>query len=79
MSQISLMSYDSFLIVAGLGGACPTLPALLSFHLLTFSPSHFYLRPKSAGMSPHLRVSHCMMGTRKGWVFSHVSARRMML
>lgn len=41
MSQISLMSYDSFLIAAGLGGACPTLPALLSFHLLTFSPSHF--------------------------------------
>ena len=40
MSQISLMSHDSFLIAAGLGGACPTLPALLSFHLLTFSPSH---------------------------------------
>ena len=37
MSQISLMSYDSFLIAAGLGGACPTLPALLSFHLFTFS------------------------------------------
>ena len=42
MSQISLMSYDSFLIVAGLGGACPTLPALLSFHLFTFSPSHLF-------------------------------------
>ena len=40
MSQISLMSHDSFLIAAGLGGACPTLPALLSFHLFTFSPSH---------------------------------------
>ena len=42
MSQISLMSYDSFLIAAGLGGACPTLPALLSFHLFTFSPSHLF-------------------------------------
>ena len=42
MSQISLMSHDSFLIVAGLGGACPTLPALLSFHLFTFSPSHLF-------------------------------------
>ena len=40
MSQISLMSHDCFLIAAGLGGACPTLPALLSFHLFTFSPSH---------------------------------------
>lgn len=37
MSQISLMSHDSFLIAAGLGSACPTLPALLSFHLFTFS------------------------------------------
>lgn len=37
MSQISLMGHDCFLIVAGLGGACPTLPALLSFHLFTFS------------------------------------------
>ena len=42
MSQISLMSHDSFLIAAGLGGACPTLPALLSFHLFTFSPSHLF-------------------------------------
>ncbi len=42
MSQISLMSYDSFLIAAGLGGACPIPPALLSFHLFTFSPFHLF-------------------------------------
>ena len=50
MSQISLMSHDSFLIVAGLGGACPTLPALLSFHLFTFSPFHL------------LTFSRCFLG-----------------
>lgn len=36
-----------------------------------------YLRPKSAGMSPQARVSHCMMGTRKGCVRSQFSAREM--
>lgn len=50
MSQISLMSHDCFLIAAGLGGACPTLPALLSFHLFTFSPSHL------------LTFSRCFLG-----------------
>ena len=50
MSQISLMSHDCFLIAAGLGGACPTLPALLSFHLFTFSPFHL------------LTFSRCFLG-----------------
>ena len=58
MSQISLMSYDSFLIAAGLGGACPIPPALLSFHLFTFSLSHLFT------FSPFhlLTFSRCFLG-----------------
>ena len=66
MSQISLMSYDSFLIAAGLGGACPTLPALLSFHLFTFSPSHlltFSLSHLFTFSPSHLfTFSRCFLG-----------------
>ena len=36
-----------------------------------------YLRPKSAGISPHLAVSHFMMGVRTLCVRSHCSARAM--
>ena len=48
--QIRRMGHDSFLIAAGLGGACPTLPALLSFHLFTFSLFHL------------LTFSRCFLG-----------------
>ena len=54
----------------------PWIAGLLTVRQL-LSGGHF--RPKSAGMSPHERVSHCITGTRKGCVLSHVSARRMML
>ena len=32
-----------------------------------------YFLPKSAGISPHLAVSHLMMGLRKKWVFNYHS------
>ena len=63
MSQISLMSHDSFLIAAGLGGACPTLPALLSFHLFTFSPFHLLTFSPFHFLTFHLLTfSRCFLG-----------------
>ena len=36
-----------------------------------------YFLPKSAGMSPHCLVCHCIMGVLTLWARSHFSARLM--
>ena len=47
-------------------------------HALGIFASAYFFLPKSAGHSPHFRVSHFSIGTVTGWVCSQCSARAMM-